>query len=430
MRRRFALSLTGAVAVTLLAVTAAQSRTNAGTINIGWSGDKSGPTAASQLPVLHALEAYFRMVNATGGVNGEKINLIEKDDKYNVATELANVKSLINDDHVVLVTGIGNSSGFASILPVLNGSKVAGLSNQGTLKSNSWPFQPWIFEGDCNYGDQADVALAYEMAHTRLFSLKTVKTPLNKKYLKGLKVGIAGIDVSSGQEWIQDLNTAVTKLGGSPVDQTLPTAIVNADVQIQAFQNAGVKFILMHHAVPGGIAVLKSMSKFGFDVPVSGSFGVTQNIVWQSSPYDSAKDFVGVNCYTPPTYLGTAEAKLAVQTGKKYGYSATEIDQPNWALGWVNAQLIVAGLKNVKGAYTGTSVRQGLEQVRNLDTGDLSPQVTLTPKCHMAVRQVRPYAYSWKKKTMIPVGSYAQWAKFITNSYAAPGTCGKPRGKG
>jgi branched-chain amino acid transport system substrate-binding protein len=415
-RKRVVVSFLGVFCVALLAVAAAQSRPAAGkTINIGWVGDKSGPTVASQGPVLHALQAYFRMINDAGGVNGDKINMIEKDDGYSPAKELEAVKTLLSDDHVVLVTGIGNSSGFASILPVLNAANVPGLSNQGTLKSVSWPFQPWLFEGNCNYADQGDVALGYEMAHLKL------------KNLNGVKVGVAGISVASGQEWIESLKTSVESRGGTAVTQSLPAAIVNADVQVQAFQDAKVSFVLMHHSVAGGIALLKSMAKYSLNVPVSGSFGVTQAIVYTSSPYDAAKNFVGTNCVTPPLFAKTPKGKLAYETGKKYGYPESEITQLNWTLGWVNAQIIVEGLKNAKGNYTGASVRKGLEGVTNLDTGNLAPTVTLSPKCHMAVRQVRPYTYSFSKEAMLPIGSYAQWGKYITNAYAAPGTCGKPR---
>lgn len=416
MRRRIVLSTVGIMILVLLAAAAAQSRSKADAITVEWIGDKSGPTVGAQLPALHGLEAYIKMTNDRGGVNGRQINLIERDDQYQPAKTLEFVKSAINDDHAVLVTGIGNSSGFASILPVFNSSHVAGLSNQGTLKSASWPFQPWMFEGNCNYADQGDVALAYEMAHLKL------------KTLKGVKVGVAGIEVASGQEWIDNVSDAVTGKGGTAVKQTLPTAIVNADVQVQQFQSQGVRFILMHHATTGGIAMLKSMSKFGFDVPISGSFGVTQDVVYESSPYDSAKNFVGTNCFTPPPLAKTAVGKLAAAMGKKYGYSDQDIAQSNFALGWVNGQLIVAGLKNVKGNYTGTSVKQGLEKVRNLNTGGLAPNISLSPKCHLAVTQVRPYTYSYSRKSLVPVGSYQQWSKFIRNAYAAPGTCGKPRG--
>jgi branched-chain amino acid transport system substrate-binding protein len=344
--------------------------------------------------------------------------VIEKDDGYSVARELEHVKSVINDDKVVLVTGIGNSSGFASILPLLNAAKVPGLTNQGTLKSNTWPFQPWMFQGNCNYGDQADVALAYTMVRAKL------------KDLKGVKVGIAGIEVASGQEWIQTLKDTVTKLGGTPVTQTLPSAVVSADVQVQTFQNEKVGMILMHHSIAGGIAMLRSIAKFGLDVPISGSFGVTQDLAFTSAPYEAAKNFVGTNCYTPPSLAKTEKGKLAAATGKKYGYPDSEIAQTNFALGWVNGMIIVEGLKNANGNYTGATVRAGLEKIRNLDTGGLSPTINLSRKCHMAIQQVRPYTYNWSKKSQVPVGTYQQWAKYVTNSQAAPGTCGKPRAGG
>ena len=417
MHRRAILSLLGTMLVAMLVVAAAQSRSNAttGTVNIGWSGDKSGPTVASQAPALDGLRSYIRMINDAGGIKGNKINLIEKDDAYNVARELGIVKSFISDDKVALVTGIGNSSGFASILPVLNAGKTPALVNQGTLKSNTYPFQPYMFQGNCNYGDQAEVALAYTQTRAKL------------KSLRGVKVGIAGIEVASGQEWIQTLKDKVTAAGGIPVTQTLPAAIVSADVAVQAFQNEGVKMILMHHSIAGGIAMLRSIAKFGVNVPISGSYGVTQDLAFTSAPYDAAKNFVGTNCYTPPLVAKSPQAKLAVATGRQYGVSETSLAQTNYALGWVNGMIIAQALRNITGPVTPASMKAGLEKIKNLNAGDLAPPVNLSPKCHMGIQQVRPYTYNWSKKTQVPVGTFAQWTKYITNTQAAPGTCGKPR---
>src|SRR3954447_1135473 len=415
MHRRVVLSLMGALFVAMLAVAGAQSRSTAGTVNIGWSGDKSGPTVASQGPALDGLRAYIKMVNDAGGVNGNKINLIEQDDAYNVAKEVGIVKSFINDDHVALVTGIGNSSGFSSILPLLNASKTPALVNQGTLKTNTYPFQPYMFQGNCNYGDQAEVSLAYTMARAKI------------KSLKGVKVGIAGIAVASGQEWIDSLKEKVEKAGGIPVTQTLPAAIVNADVAAQAFQDAGVKLILMHHSIAGGIAMERSIAKYGINVPVSGSYGVTQDLLWTTAPYEATKNFVGTNCYTPLVDSKSPQGKLALAMGKKYGVSSDSLAQTNYVLGWVNGAIITTALKSIKGAVTPATMKRGLETVKNLNMGDLSPVINLTPKCHMAIQQVRPMDYSFNLKKQIPVGTYAQWSKYITNTQAAPGACGKPR---
>jgi branched-chain amino acid transport system substrate-binding protein len=416
VRRRIGVSLLAAAAATLLAATAAQSRPTAGkTINIGWVGDKSGPTVASQGPGLHAMESYFRMVNDAGGISGDKINFIEKDDGFSPAKELELAKGLISDDKVIALMGISNASGYASMLPLLNSEKVVGLTGQGTIKDLSDPFQPWVFEGNCNYADQADVALGFEMTHLKL------------KNLKGIKVGIAAIAAASGQEWTDALSAHITKLGGTPVVESIPTAVVNADVQAQAFADAKVKFILMHHAVNGAIPMMKSLAKFGVDVPISGPYSISQPIVWTSSPYAAGKNLTGTNCVSPPLYVKSKKGKLAYATGKKYGVSESDLVQANYSLGWVQAQVMVQGLRNAKGNYTSDALRKGLEQIKNLDTGDLSPKITLSSNCHMPLRQVRPYVYSYSKDALTPVGSYAQWSKFITNAQAEPGTCGKPK---
>jgi ABC-type branched-subunit amino acid transport system substrate-binding protein len=334
-----------------------------------------------------------------------------------VAKEVGIVKSFIQDDHVALVTGIGNSSGFSSVLPLLNASKTPALVNQGTLKTNTYPFQPYMFQGNCNYGDQAEVALAYTMTRAKISSLK------------GVKVGIAGIAVASGQEWIDTLKEKVEAAGGTPVTQTLPAAIVNADVAAQAFQDAGVKMILMHHSIAGGIAMERSIAKYGINVPVSGSYGVTQDLLWTTAPYDATKNFVGTNCYTPLVDSKTPQGKLAAAAGKKAGVSADSMAQTNYTLGWVNGAIIVQALKNITGPVTTASMKKGLEKIKNLNMGDLSPAINLSPKCHMGIQQVRPMTYNWSLKKQVPVGTYAQWSKFITNTQAAPGTCGKPSGK-
>jgi hypothetical protein len=235
--------------------------------------------------------------------------------------------------------------------------------------------------------------------------------------------------VASGQEWIDTLKAKVEAAGGIPVTQTLPAAIVNADVAAQAFQDAGVKMILVHHSIAGGIAMERSIAKYGINVPVSGSYGVTQDLLWTTAPYDATKNFVGTNCYTPLVDSKTPQGKLALAAGKKAGVSADSMAQTNYTLGWVNGAIITQALKNITGPVTPASMKKGLEKITNLNMGDLSPPINLSPKCHMGIQQVRPMTYNWSLKKQVPVGTYAQWSKYITNTQAAPGTCGKKAGK-
>ncbi|HEX4754914.1 MAG TPA: ABC transporter substrate-binding protein [Candidatus Dormibacteraeota bacterium] len=61
---------------------------NAKTITIGIESPLSGPVAVIGKPLTEGNEAYFKHVNDNGGVNGWKINFIEKDDKYDPQTHV------------------------------------------------------------------------------------------------------------------------------------------------------------------------------------------------------------------------------------------------------------------------------------------------------------------------------------------------------
>lgn len=61
---------------------------NAKTITVGIESPLSGPVAVIGKPLTEGNEAYFKHVNDNGGINGWKINFIEKDDKYDPQTHV------------------------------------------------------------------------------------------------------------------------------------------------------------------------------------------------------------------------------------------------------------------------------------------------------------------------------------------------------
>jgi len=403
--------------ISLLVVAAAQSRPAVGTIDVGWVGDKSGPTASSQLPGLHGLEAYLKYANSKGGVGGKTINLIEKDDQYSPTNELALVKSLIFDNQVPAILGLGQSTGFASVLPLLSQSKVIGIPYQTVLKAASYPFQPYIFCAACS-GDQAWVAAAYGLKR------------LHKKSYAGVTVGIPVIGVASGQEWTDAVTAAVKKMGATDiVNETLPPVLLSADVQVQDMQSKGVDLVFLHEGVAAAVLYLRGAAKFNFDVPTIMSSGATQETTFTTSPYQVSKDILGTNCVDPPYAASTPQGKLIATVAAQQGVSADDLRQQNLSEGWVSGMILVQGLKNAHGDYSSAGPKKGLEAIRNLDTG-VSPPISYAPKCHLGWSTTRPYTYSYKLKGLQPVGTWQQWQPFDPHPYAAPGTCGVARGSG
>ena len=85
----------------------------ADTIKIGSWGPLSGP-AAPWAAVLHGMNAYFQHINASGGINGRKVQFIYRDDQYSPAKTPAVVRELVEKEQVfAIVGGIGTANGRA-----------------------------------------------------------------------------------------------------------------------------------------------------------------------------------------------------------------------------------------------------------------------------------------------------------------------------
>src|SRR5207249_55414 len=69
-------------------------------IRLGMSSPFSGPTGAYGRAMKEGIEACFAAVNARGGIEGRKLELVALDDGYETDAAVANAKRLIGQDRV------------------------------------------------------------------------------------------------------------------------------------------------------------------------------------------------------------------------------------------------------------------------------------------------------------------------------------------
>ena len=67
---------------------------------IGVTAAMTGPAAATQAPVVEMLRIYVDRINAKGGINGHRINLLVEDDQAEPSKAAANVTKLVRQDNV------------------------------------------------------------------------------------------------------------------------------------------------------------------------------------------------------------------------------------------------------------------------------------------------------------------------------------------
>ena len=109
----FKRTLIGALALVAAALPAAAQEAYL----VGVSAALTGPAAGTTAPPIEALRLYIDLINARGGVNGKKIQLIVQDDQGEPSKAAANAKKLITQDGVQLLVLSSLSSTFAPVTP-------------------------------------------------------------------------------------------------------------------------------------------------------------------------------------------------------------------------------------------------------------------------------------------------------------------------
>ena len=161
-------------------------------IKIGNIMPYSGP--ASAWSVIGRTEAaYFRKINAEGGINGRKINFISYDDAYSPPKAVEQARKLVESDEVLLIFGPLGTPSNTAIQKYLNAKKVPQLFVQtGATKWNDPQNFPWTIGWQPNYQNEARIYAKYilkERPQARIAVLYQ-NDDYGKDYLKGLRDGL------------------------------------------------------------------------------------------------------------------------------------------------------------------------------------------------------------------------------------------------
>ena len=126
-------------AIGALALAAAMLPAHAQEYVIGLTGALTGPPSSTYAPAVEALRLYVERVNAAGGVNGHKINLVLQDDGAEPSKAAANTKKLLTQDNAVLMINASLSSTYAPVIAEAKRANVPLLFASGVCPKEVYP---------------------------------------------------------------------------------------------------------------------------------------------------------------------------------------------------------------------------------------------------------------------------------------------------
>jgi branched-chain amino acid transport system substrate-binding protein len=161
-------------------------------IKIGNIMPYSGPASAYGI-IGKTEEAYFRMVNDKGGINGRKINFVTYDDGYSPPKAVEQVRKLVESDEVLAVFNPLGTPSNTAIQKYLNAKKIPQLFvATGATKWNDPKNFPWTMGWQPNYQSETQIYAKYILKNKpdAKIGILYQNDDYGKDYLKGFKDGL------------------------------------------------------------------------------------------------------------------------------------------------------------------------------------------------------------------------------------------------
>ena len=161
-------------------------------IKIGNINPYSGPASAYGT-IGKTIDAFFKKVNAEGGVNGRKINFISYDDGYSPPKAVEQARKLVEDDEVLLIfQSLGTPSNTA-IQKYMNAKQVPQLFvATGATKWGDPKNFPWTMGWQPSYQSESHIYAQYILQNhpNGKIGILYQNDDYGKDYVKGLKDGL------------------------------------------------------------------------------------------------------------------------------------------------------------------------------------------------------------------------------------------------
>ena len=381
-----------AVAIALSASSAyAQKKYDTGAtdteIKIGQTVPFSGP-ASAYATIGKAQAAYFNMINAQGGVNGRKINLIQYDDAYSPPKAVEQVRKLVESDEVLLTFQIIGTPSNAAVQKYLNAKKVPQLfAATGASKFTDPKNFPWTLGFNPNYFVEGRVYGQYILKQYPNAKVGVLyqNDDLGKDYLNGIKSGL-------GEK------AATMVVAEASYEVSDPTI----DSQILKIKAAGADLFFSASTPKFAAQAIKKNAELGWKpVHILDINATSVGAVMQPAGLEASKGVISVNYGKDPldpTWKDDPGMKRYFEFMAKY-YPEGDKNSSFNSYGYSTAQLMVHVLKQCGDDLTRENVLKQATNLKNVELDLALPGIlgNTTPNDYRVNKQLQMMKFNGER---------------------------------
>lgn len=230
------------------------------TIKIGFYCPLTGGSADMGVSARNGIRLAFEEINGmAGGVNGKKLELVERDDQANPEFAKKVVEELVNKDKVVAALGICNTGVGLATIETFQNAKVPLIVpvSTGTPLTKKFAGAPenWIFRVSPRDEVQAPFIVADAL----------------KRGFK--KVALFADTTGYGEAGKNDVEKALTEAGLKPVSvHRFAVGVKDLSEEVKTAKAAGADVVISYTVGPEAAVLAKSIEKQKWSVQIMGSW--------------------------------------------------------------------------------------------------------------------------------------------------------------
>jgi branched-chain amino acid transport system substrate-binding protein len=348
-------------------------------IKLGQTMPYSGPASAYGT-IGKVQQAYFKMINDQGGINGRMINLISVDDGYSPPRAVEQVRKLVEQDEVLALFQTLGTPSNSAIHKYVNAKKVPHLFlATGATKWNDPKNYPWTVGFNLSYQTEGEIYARWLLKNkpNAKIAILYQNDDYGKDVLKGVK------DVLKGDKAKMIVAEATYEVSDPTVDsQILTLKASGADTFIDI---TTPKFAAQ--------AVRKAFDSGWKPLHLLNNVGASVGSVLTPAGLDKSQDLITVQYYKDANDPQWKDDPAMLEWRGFMGryYRDGDVKDASNIYGYIAAQAMVQVLKQCGNDLTRENVLKQAENLKNVKLPLLLPGVSLNtgPNDHAPVEQAQ-----------------------------------------
>ncbi|MEK8050651.1 ABC transporter substrate-binding protein [Ideonella sp. DXS22W] len=321
-------------------------------IKIGNIMPYSGPASAYGV-IGKAMQAYFDMVNAQGGINGRKVKFISVDDGYNPAKTVEQARKLVEEEEVLLVFAPLGTPPNSAIHKYMNQKKVPQLFvATGAAKWGDPKNFPWTMGWQPPYTGEGRIYAQHllESFPNAKIGILYQNDDYGKDYLKGFEEGLGA-----------KTSQIVSKVSYEVTDPTV-------DSQMVSLKNSGANVFFNITTPKFAAQAIKKAAEIGWklDAHYLNSVSASVGSVLKPAGLDNSVGLITTQYLkdpTDPAWVNDADFKAWTDWMKKY-YPGGDLTNAFNVTAWTHALTMAQVLRQCGDNLTRENV---MRQAANLN---------------------------------------------------------------